>query len=126
MCTTAKMSLLSSPVFKPRLRLGQKTLTRTKHAVFGLDIQITITLGQKRKYFGRFARRGKAESSNSNESEILFSSMYHTLFFTSEKRCNQNNNSQYENSVSGPVQRFDLDNCDKINFERKLSILACK
>jgi hypothetical protein len=28
------------------------------------------------------AGRGKAESSNSNEPEILFSFMYHTLFFS--------------------------------------------
>jgi hypothetical protein len=39
MCTSAKKCLLSSPVFKPRLRLGQKTQTRT---LFGLDTQIMI------------------------------------------------------------------------------------
>jgi hypothetical protein len=31
MCTSAKKCLLSSPVFKPRLHLGQKTQTRTKN-----------------------------------------------------------------------------------------------
>jgi hypothetical protein len=34
MCTSAKRCRLSSPVFKPRLRLGQKTQTRTKKMYF--------------------------------------------------------------------------------------------
>jgi hypothetical protein len=36
-----KSAFLSSPVFKPRLRLGQKTQTRT---LFGLDTQNPLKL----------------------------------------------------------------------------------
>jgi hypothetical protein len=40
-----------------------------------------LTSGRKRQYFLlEIAGRGNAESSNSNEFEILFLSMYHTLF----------------------------------------------
>jgi hypothetical protein len=34
MCTSAKKRLMSSPLFKPRLRLGQKTQPRTKKMHF--------------------------------------------------------------------------------------------
>jgi hypothetical protein len=36
------MCLLSSPVFKPRLRLGENSDSNEKDALFGLDTQITI------------------------------------------------------------------------------------
>jgi hypothetical protein len=50
MSTSAKKCLLSSPVFKPRLRLGQKTQTQTKKdALFGLDTQITILVVIRRE-----------------------------------------------------------------------------
>jgi hypothetical protein len=43
MCTCAKKCLLASPVFKPQLRLGQKTQTRTKKIHFlALITQLTI------------------------------------------------------------------------------------
>jgi hypothetical protein len=45
MCTSAKKCLSSSPVFKPRVRLGQKTQTRTKKMHFWPRYIITIGPG---------------------------------------------------------------------------------
>jgi hypothetical protein len=50
MCTSPKKCFLSSPVVKPRLRLGQKTSNSDeKDALFGLDTQITILIVSKIK-----------------------------------------------------------------------------
>jgi hypothetical protein len=48
MCTSAKKRLLTSPVIKPRLRLGQKTQTRTKKMQFLALIHKYLTISSQK------------------------------------------------------------------------------